>query len=379
MLRSLLAILVVLLLASAVAGSYWWLVLQPSQQAGPPAGAAAARGGAGPIPVEAKPVRIGAAETSIDAVGTLISNESVVLRAEVSGRVAGINFMEGAQVATGDVLVELDSSVERAELAQGQAQQVLARSNFERAKELRRNNAGTQRALDEADAALRTSDAAVDLAQARLDKRRLVAPFDAWVGLRTISPGDFVTPETKIVNLEQTSPLKVDFRVPEIFLPALAQGQRITLEIDAYPGTAFPGTVRALNPLVDSAGRAVVVRAEIANDDGKLRPGLFARVRLTLAERENAMFVPEQAIQPQGDKAFVYRVVDGGDGKNIAKLTQVVLGRRRAGEVEVMQGLAAGDIVVDAGLLKIRDGVPVQLQPPSSGEPPVAQNKPATG
>lgn len=378
MLRSLLAILVVLLLGSAAAASYWWLVLQPSQQAGSPAGAAG-RGPSGPVPVEAKPVRVGDAETTIDAVGTLISNESVVLRAEVAGRVAGINFVEGARVAKGDVLVELDSSVERAELAQAQAQQVLARSNFERAKELRRNNAGTQRALDEADAALRTADAAVDLAQARLDKRRLVAPFDAWVGLRAISPGDFVMPETRIVNLEQTDPLKVDFRVPEIFLPALAQGQRITLEIDAYPGVAFPGTVRALNPLVDATGRAVVVRAEIANDDGKLRPGLFARVRLTLAERENAVFVPEQAIQPQGDQAFVYRVIEGGDGKSIAKLTPVVLGNRRAGEVEVTQGLAAGDVVVDAGLLKIRDGVPVQVQPPPSGEPSVAQNKPATG
>ena len=133
------------------------------------------------------------------------------------------------------MLVELDSSVERAELAQAEAQQVLARSNFERAKELRRNNAGTQRALDEADAALRTADALVDLAQARLDKRKLLAPFDARAGLRNVSPGDFVTDDTAIVNLEQIDPLKVDFRVPELFLPAVAPGQRIALAIDAYP------------------------------------------------------------------------------------------------------------------------------------------------
>ena len=126
---------------------------------------------------------------------------------------------KAASVSKGDILVELDSSVERAELAQAQAQLILARSNFERAKELRRNNVGTQRALDEADAALRTADAMIDLAQARLSKRKLVAPFDAWAGLRTVSPGDFVTTDTKIVNLEQTDPLKVDFRVPET-LPA---------------------------------------------------------------------------------------------------------------------------------------------------------------
>lgn len=379
MLRSLLAIVAVLLVGSAAAATYWWAVMVPAQQAAQTGGPG--RGGpGGPVPVEAKPVRVGDAETTIEAVGTLISNESVVLRPEVAGRVVAINFIEGGRVARGDVLVELDSSIESAELAQAQAQQILARSNFERAKELRRNNAGTQRALDEADAALRTANALVDLAQARLDKRRLVAPFDAWSGLRSVSPGDFVTTDTRIVNLEQTDPLKVDFRVPELFLPALAQGQRITLEIDAYPGEPFLGTVRALNPLVDAAGRAVVVRAEITNDAGKLRPGLFARVRLTLAERQNALFVPEQAVQPQGDKAFVFRVANGSDGKSVAKLTAVVLGARRGGEVEVMEGLTPGDVVVDAGLLKIRDGVPVQILPTAGVvAPEVAQNKPATG
>ncbi len=378
MLRSLVAILIVLLVGAAGAGAYWWFVLKPGQQAG---AAGPGRGGpGGPVPVEAQPVRVGDAETSIDAVGTLVSNESVVLRPEVSGRVVSINFVEGAPVAKGEVLVELDSSVERAELAQASAQQALARSNFDRAKELRRTTAGTQRALDEADAALRTADAMVDLARARLDKRTLVAPFDARAGLRTISPGDYVTDDTKIVNLEQIDPLKVDFRVPEIFLASLAPAQRITLEIDAYPDQDFVGTVRALNPLVDAAGRAVVVRAEIVNDEAKLRPGLFARVRLTLAERQNALFVPEQAIQPQGDKAFVFKIVEDGDGKSVVKLTPVVLGNRRRGEVEVTQGLAAGDMIVTAGLLKIRDGVQVEIVPSGGAAPPaLAQNKSANG
>lgn len=377
MLRSLVAIVIVLLVGAAGAGAYWWFVMQPAQQAGPPGGG---RGGpGGPVPVEAQPVRVGDAETTIDAVGTLVSNESVVLRPEVSGRIVGINFVEGAEVAKDIVLVELDSSVERAELAQAEAQQALGRSNFERAKDLRRTTAGTQRALDEADAALRTANALVDLAQAQLDKRKLVAPFDARAGLRMVSPGDYVTDSSEIVNLEQIDPLKVDFRVPELFLAAVAPGQKIALEIDAYPGQAFAGEVRALNPLIDAAGRAVVVRAVIDNDEGKLRPGLFARVRLTLAERQNALFVPEQAIQPQGDKAFVFKVVDPGDGKTVAKLTPVTLGNRRKGEVEVREGLAPGDLIVSAGLLKIRDGVPVQVQPASGSAPAVAANKPSTG
>jgi membrane fusion protein (multidrug efflux system) len=221
----------------------------------------------------------------------------------------------------------------------------------------------------------------VDLAKARLDKRTLVAPFEARAGLRTVSPGDYITDDTEIVNLEQIDPLKVDFRVPEVFLPAVAPGQRVTLAIDAYPDEPFTGVVKALNPLIDAAGRAVVVRAEIANEGGKLRPGLFARVRLTLAERENALFVPEQAVQPQGDQAFVFKAVDTGDGKIVVKLTHVVLGNRRQGEVEVRDGLAAGDVVVVAGLPKIRDGAEVQVVPASGAPaaPAVAGSKPATG
>ena len=304
-----------------------------------------------------------------------------MLRPEVDGRVATITFADGASVSKGDILVELDSSVERAELAQAQAQLILARSNFERAKELRRNNAGTQRALDEADAALRTADAMIDLAQARLSKRRLVAPFDARVGLRTVSPGDFVTADTKIVNLEQTDPLKVDFRVPEIFLPALAPGQKIALEIDAYRGTDFTGTVRALDPLVDAAGRAVVVRAEIKNDDGKLRPGLFARVRLTLSERQNALFVPEQSIQPQGDKAF--RVQGRGCGRRQERRQA---DRGRARQSSCGRGRGHGRAL---GRRRGRDGRAAEdpgrsagagpANPEARSPPAVAQNKPVTG
>lgn len=369
MLRSVVAVLIVLLVAAAGASAYWLYVMAPAQPTGSAGGS---RGGpGGPVPVEAQPVRVGDAETSIDAVGTLLSNESVVLRPEVAGRLTAINFTEGGMLAKGTVVVELDSSIERAELQQAMAQQSLAHSNFDRAKELRRSNAGTQRALDESESAMKTADAAVDLAQARLDKRKLVAPFDGRAGLRNVSPGEFVEVGTAIVNLEQIDPLKVDFRVPELFLPAVEPGQRISLAIDAFPEQGFTGVVKALDPLIDKAGRAIVVRAEIGNDEKKLRPGLFARVSLTLAERQNAIFVPEQAIQPQGDQAYVFKVVDQTGGKpKLVKLTPVQLGNRHQGEVEVRAGLAAGDVIVTGGLLKIRDGVPIQVVAP--GGPPAA-------
>ncbi|MFO1074092.1 MAG: efflux RND transporter periplasmic adaptor subunit [Geminicoccaceae bacterium] len=371
MLRTLVAILVVLALGAASAGAYWYFVMVPAAQSAA-AGGAGRGGPGGPVPVEAQPVRVGTAETTIDAVGSLASNESVVIRPEVAGRVTAINFQEGSLVAARTLLIELDSSIERAELTQAEAQRDLAQSNFERAKELRRNNVGTQRALDEADSALRTAQAQVELTQAQLDKRILVAPFTGTAGLRKVSPGEFVSAGTAIVNLEQLDPLKVDFMVPEIFLPAVAHGQRIALTIDAFPERSFTGVVKAIDPLIDKGGRSIVVRAEIGNGDGALRPGLFVRVRLTLAERENALFVPEQTIQPQGDRVFVYKVAAGEDGKPVARLTQVELGARRRGEVEVRKGLAPGDSVITAGLLKIRDGVPIKPEAPPA--PPTAQD-----
>jgi membrane fusion protein (multidrug efflux system) len=134
-------------------------------------------------------------------------------------------------------------------------------------------------------------------------------------GLRRVSVGAFVQAAAEVVNLEQIDPLKVDFRVPEVFLAAVRAGQRIAVSVDALAGEQFAGEVMAVDPLVDAAGRSIVIRARLANPDDKLRPGVFARVGLTLAERENAVFVPEQSLVPQGDKHFVFKVVDGGDGK----------------------------------------------------------------
>lgn len=369
MLRSFIAVLVVMAAAAGGGWAYWSYVMVPQQQAsgsgpgrgGPPAGFA--------MPIEAAPVTIATAQRQIQAIGTLRSNESVVIRPETAGRVAAFNFEEGKRVARGQVLVQFDATVERAELAQAEAQAQLARTNYSRAVELERRGAGTQRALDEAQMQIRTSTAAIELRKARLEKFQLVAPFDGVVGLRKVSIGDFVNSGQEIVNLEQIDTLKVDFRVPELFLPALRTGQRVEISVDAQPGRSFAGELYAIDPAVDVAGRAVVIRARIANVDDALRPGLFARVTLTLAERPQALFVPEQAIVPQGDKHTLFKVVDNGEGKpKTAKATIVKLGERRPGEVEILDGVARGDMVVTAGVLKIRDGMPIQVMP--AGGPP---------
>lgn len=372
MLRTLMAVLVVLLLGAGAAGAYWKFVLQPGQQGaaastGPGGRPGGGGGGArGPTAVEAAEVRVGPVEITTEAVGTLLSNESVMLQPEVTGRVVGINFEEGRPVRLGQILIELDSSIERAQLAQEEADLALAQSNFDRARDLRRSNAGTQRALDEAQAQLRTAESAIELAKARLAKLTLTAPFDAVAGLRRISVGDLVTAGTDIVNLEQVRPLKVDFSVPEIFLPKVGNGQKIAVLVDAFPGEVFEGTVFAINPLLSEAGRALIVRALIDNTEVRLRPGLFARVTLTLSESADAVWVAEQAVVPEAGKQFAFKVVDGGEGKpKVARRVEVALGQRRPGEVQVTAGLAPGDLVVVAGVQKVRNDAPVTVQAPS--------------
>lgn len=358
--RSVVAIIVVLLVGAGLGGTYWLLVGRPAVNAGaaggPPAGFA--------MPVEAAPVRVGPSQRQILAVGSLRSNEAVILRPELAGRIAQINFTEGEKVRKGQVLIQLDASVPRAELAQAQASLALAKSNYERAQELFKRNAGTERALDEARWKLRNDEAAVRLFEARLEKYTLNAAFDGVIGLRRVSVGDFVNAGTEIVNLEQIDPLKVDFRVPEVFLASLRVGQRIAVTVDALPGREFAGEVYAIDPLVDAGGRAVVIRARIANPDDALRPGLFARVALVVNEKPEAVFVAEQSLVPVNDQHFVFKVVDGPQGGKVVAFTRVKLGDRRKGEVEVLEGLSAGDVVVTAGLLKVRDGMPVQVMPP---------------
>ncbi len=357
--RAFIGILVVLAVAAGGGYLYWQKVMLPAQSraaaGGPPKGFA--------MPVEAAEVTIGRAERRVNAVGSLRSNESVTLRPEVAGRVTSLGFEEGQKIKRGQVLMQLDSSVEKAELAQAQAQVALARTNANRASELVQRGAGTQRAMDEARATLRTAEAQVQLNQARIEKMTVVAPFDGVAGLRKVSVGAFVQAGADVVNLEQIDPLKVDFRVPEVFLAAVRTGQKITVTIDALANEQFTGEVTAIDPLVDAAGRSIVIRARLANPDEKLRPGVFARVMLTLATREDAVFVPEQSLISQGDKQFVYKVVDGDPGKKVVRYTEVKLGHRKGATAEVTEGLVAGDVVVTGGLLKVQDGVPVQVVP----------------
>lgn len=318
----------------------------------------------GGLPVEAAQVRVDTVRDNVTVVGSLLSNESVVVRPEIAGRIASFNIREGQLVKQGQELIEIEASVYEAELNEAKASLQMSRRDNARIQELFRKGVSTASTRDEALGRMEIDEARVALAETRLRKTVIKAPFTGILGFRHVSIGDYVTPGQDIVNIEDIDPVKVEFKIPETRLPDLAVGQPIKVRVDAYAGEGFEGEVYAIDPRIDAAGRSVAIRARVPNPDGRLRPGLFARVTLVVEERPSAMLVPETAIVPRGEAQQVFRVVDGK-----ALLTDVRLGLRRDGWVEVVEGLAPDDVVVTAGQLKLRDGMPVSVSEPATAAP----------
>ena len=330
-----------------------------------PEGQGAAGAGKGPggiaVTVETAPVATARLQEDVVAIGTLRSNESVVVRPEISGRISEIGFTEGSPVQKGQLLVALDSSVYAAEVQQAKANLALAETTFNRTTELERQKFVSATAKDQSLNALRVAQANVALAEARLAKTQIRAPFGGVIGIRQVSVGDYVKEGQDLVSLEDIAALKVDFRLPEVMLTDLKRGQTVEVASDAMPNRTYAATLEAIDPLVDQNGRAVILRARLKNTEGQLRPGMFVRTRLILEERANALTVPEEALMPSGAEQYVYKVVDGK-----ATRVQVKTGLRRGSQVEVTQGLQAGDVVVTAGQIKLRDGAAVRTGPPAA-------------
>lgn len=340
-------------LAGAVAFVSYVAFAAPADkpQAGAPAGAKPPG-----IPVKAAPVKTGIVAAEISAVGSLLANESVMVRPGIPSRIESIHFVEGQYVTKGAKLVSLYPAEYKGRAAASSAEARLSAQRALRAEELFKKGFISQQALDETRSNKEFSAARKEEDLAWLAKTELFAPFAGIIGIRQVSPGAYLQPNQEIARLEDISIIKLDFRVPEIHLQKIKKGQEVSVRVDAYPQQQFTGKIFAIEPVVDEQTRTLLVRARIPNADGRLRPGLFARVTLTLGSRGGALIIPEQAIVPRGQESFVFKVAEGK-----AKLTKVQTGIRRPGEVEIVSGIAAGDIVVTDGQIKIQDGMPVSV------------------
>lgn len=292
--------------------------------------------------------------------GSLRSDESVMIRPEVEGRLARVHFREGQAVSAGDLLVSLDDAISRAEFSQARANLDLAEKNHQRAQMLFQRGASNAQALDEAQTQQQAARATLALAQARLDKTQIKAPYDGSLGLRQASVGDYLSAGQNIVNLEVLDPLKVDFRIPQKAVAQVRLGQTVEITLDTYPGERFRGEIFAINPRLDEAGRSQAIRAHIGNPDHRLRPGQFVRVSVILDERPQALVIPEEAVMPVGEQLLVNLIVDGK-----IEQRQVRLGKRFDGVVEVREGLKGDETVISAGWQKVQPGLEVRTK---SGE-----------
>jgi membrane fusion protein, multidrug efflux system len=345
-------------LVIALIGIGWFAVSDGDAPRGPQGGAGG-RPGMGQDAGAAVSVLLARIETQpfsqdMEAIGTARANEAVDVTAKISNRITAIRFREGQQVRQGDVLVEFDSEQVRASLAEAQAALDESRSQFKRSRELFTTKALSESQLDQIQATLSTNEARVAGARSQLNDTIIRAPFAGRVGLRQVSLGGFVSPGTVITTLDDTSVIKLDFSVPEVFLSSLKEGMEISAGTAAYPTEKFKGKVSSIDSRVDPVSRAVLVRARLDNPDGRLKPGMFMTVRLMRTEAP-ALLIPEQALVPEGERKFVFVVREGKAFK-----TEVSTGRRRPGEVEVTKGIADGDVVISEGIQKVRDGSPVQ-------------------
>jgi len=313
-------------------------------------------------------VRVGTAQIrsfplSAEALGNARANEAIDVRAEITAAVTAIRFEEGQWVDKGSVLVELENAAQLAAVASAKAALVESTSQLKRSEELFRTNAVAASQLEQLKAKQEADQANVKAAESRLVQTIIRAPFSGRLGLRRISLGSIVDTSTIITTLDDTSRIKLDFEVPEVFLARLEPGLAVTAHSAAWPEMQFRGEVISVDTRVNPVSRTISVRAILPNEEDQLRPGMFLTVAL-LREDVSALMVPEEAIVPERSKQFVYSV----DESNVVALREVQTGRRRPGEVEIISGLSAGDRVITEGTQKVRAGQVVAVIAAPSGQ-----------
>jgi len=292
----------------------------------------------------------------LEAIGTVFAKESVDVTAKVQGIIRSIYFDDGETVARGGEIAAIDAGEQTAQLNVELANLEQQRKELERTMGLARDNHISEARVDEMVAAVKKAEANVAAARVRAGDRLITAPFAGIVGTRRISVGALVSPGTIITTLDAISTVNLDFAVPETFLSSLRRGLDIEAEASAYANELFKGTVVAVDSRIDPSTRSVTVRAEIDNADLRLRPGMLMVVDL-IKDRRESLMIPEAALQPQNNKQYVSII----SSDNVADRTEVIIGQRRGGFVEILSGVNEGDLVIKEGHQDLRSGASVEI------------------
>ncbi len=348
-------LIVLLALGILFGGVFGWKAYQANQ-----AQLARTAGGAPAVTVSSAVVESDRWQVKVASVGSLRAIQGVAVSSEVPGTIATISFQSGQRADVGEVLVQLDATAEEADLRSLQAQLELARLDYERSRGLAQSTALSQAQLDRAKSVLDSLAAQADEQRATIAKKTIRAPFAGELGIRQVSIGEYVSPGTEMVTLQQLNPIYADFTLPERYLEQLEVGQTVELEVAAFPTEAFGGTLTAISPKVEETTRNVQLQATLDNPQTRLRPGMFARVFVLVGGMDSVLTLPRTAISfyPYGNSVFV---IEGQGEDLVVARRQVSTGRVREGRIEVLSGLEVGDRVVSAGQLKLRSGQRVRV------------------
>lgn len=327
--------------------------------------AAGAKAGGFGVQVVAVPVRNQAVSESVSLVGSVVPNEMIEVKSETDGIVREIRFQEGERVAKGELLVSLDDTKAVAQLNESAARQKLAQTSLARVDQLYQGRLIAQAEYDTATAEAAEKAAVVDVKRRELKDTRVIAPFAGITGARLISPGQVINKASTLTWLVDLDTVKVEVEVPERYLSQLKIGQPVEFRVAAFPKDSFKGEVYFIAPQLNAATRTALIKARIPNADAKLRGGMFANLDLSLQLRDSALVIPEPAIINNGDITMVFAITS----TNTAVMKPVKTGIRLAGRVEILSGLAEGEMVVVEGVQKLRPGVPVILSAPSAAAP----------
>jgi membrane fusion protein (multidrug efflux system) len=316
------------------------------------------------------PARLDQFTDRIEALGTLTANESVALTASVTETVSAIHFDDGDRVEKGRVLVEMTSGEEHAQLEEARATVDEAYRQYQRVVSLETQGTAARSLLDERKREWETARARLGAIESRLADRLIKAPFAGVLGLRDLSVGALVEPGDLITTLDDDSVMKLGFQVPSTYLEVLRPGLDIIATTRAYADRRFQGKVKAIDSRIDAATRAIRVRAVLPNPEQMLKPGMLMQVEL-LKQPRQTIVIPEEALLPQGDKQFVL-LVDQAAGNQVVR-REVAIGGRRPGEVEIVDGLRAGEQVITHGSLKVRPGEQVVIGAVDDGSRPLPE------
>lgn len=340
------------------------------------------KGGPPPEAVSSAEVKADRWERSVESVGSLRPVQGADLSTESSGVVTKILFENGAEVKKGDLLLELDTDTEQANLRSAQAEADLARTVYERTRKLRENNTVPQSEMDAAESQLRKMNALVEQLKSTIAKKQITAPFSGRLGIREVNLGQFVDNGDTVVSLQSLDPIFVDFLLPQQLLSALSSGEKLRVFTDVYPNRVFDGTLTAINAEIDPVTRNIQLQGTMSNPAGELRPGMFVRVILSVGAADDVLCIPATAVMraPFGDSVFVLeeQTADDGTKTAVAKQRFIRTGRAQGDFVAVVEGLKAGEQVVSAGAFKLRNGSTVTInndmapQPSTEPTPPNA-------